>query len=100
MSVCRWLHVLPRELKDAAGPGCACCLFWPPADAAGGRPPTGVSHGLWQRVNRRLPLLHYLTLAAKVFPPSSSSSSSFFFFLSFFFLLPIVLSSSSSYYSS
>ena len=76
--LCRWLHLLPRELKDAAGPGCACCLFWPPADAAGRRP-TERSHGLWQHV-RRLSLVHHVTLAAKASPVFFifSYSSSFF----------------------
>ena len=62
----RWLHELPRELKEAAGPGCACCLFWPPADAAGRRP-RETSLGLWQHV-RRLPLVQYVGLATKVSP--------------------------------
>ena len=66
VSACRWLHVLPREVKEAAGPGCACCLFWPPADAAGRRP-TETSQGLWQ-LARRLPLVQYVSLAAKVSP--------------------------------
>ena len=69
--VCRWLRVLPQEVKDAAGPGCACCLFWPPADAAGRRP-RETSHGLWQRM-KRLPLVHYVNLAAKASLLSSSS---------------------------
>ena len=60
----RWLNELPREVKEAAGPGCACCLFWPPADAAWRHTARG-SGGLWQRV-KKLPFVHYVDLAAKV----------------------------------
>ncbi len=61
---CRWLNELPKEVREAAGPGCACCLFWPPAEAARRRS-IGTSEGLWQRV-KGLPLIHYVDLAAKV----------------------------------
>jgi len=58
------LNELPKEVREAAGPGCACCLFWPPAEAARRRS-IGTSEGLWQRV-KGLPLIHYVDLAAKV----------------------------------
>lgn len=62
--ICRWLNELPREVREAAGPGCACCLFWPPAEAARRRS-IATSEGLWQRL-KGLPLVHYVDLAAKV----------------------------------
>ncbi|KAK9858804.1 hypothetical protein WJX84_000839, partial [Apatococcus fuscideae] len=43
----RWWRHLPAAVKQAAGPGSACCLFWPPP---GIEVEQQASPGLWMRI--------------------------------------------------